>query len=114
MKTRAPVKLSSEYRHYLKMMELPPYQSHLESEYKSCEILLNSLKNENVLRMHKLSEVLEGKVDNEFISKAEYFQSEFIEKAEYIKDMKNDIKFKLESIRCTDDEKPKSDSLRKF
>ena len=61
-------------------------------------MLLNSLKHENAFLILKLSEVLDGKEDKEFISKAEYFQNEFITKDEYIKELKNDIKVQLQLI----------------
>jgi hypothetical protein len=64
----------------------------LEAEYKRWEILLSTIKTENAFLILKLSEVLDGRVDKEFISKAEYFQNEFIARDENIKDMQKDIK----------------------
>ena len=80
------------------MNTLTQKQDQLEPEYKKWEMLLNSLKHENAFLILKLSEVLDGKEDKEFISKAEYFQNEFITKDEYIKELKNDIKVQLQLI----------------
>lgn len=80
------------------MNTLTQKQDQLEPEYKKWEMLLNSLKHENAFLILKLSEVLDGKEDKEFISKAEYFQNEFITEDEYIKELKNDIKVQLQLI----------------
>ena len=96
------------------MHTLTQYEYHLEAEYKRWEILLSSLKNENTFLMLKLSEVLDGKVDKEFILKAEYFQNEFIVKDGYIKDMENDIKDELQLISGLKDEKTSTKILRRY
>lgn len=76
----------------------------LIAEYKRWEIVLSSLKNENTFLMLKLSEVLDSKVDKDFILKAEYFQNEFIVKDGYVKEMENDIKAELLLISNANDE----------
>ena len=78
----------------------------LEAEYKRWEILLSSIKHENEFLMLQLSEALEGKVDKEFVSLAEYFLNEFIAKDEYIKDMEKDIKAELKFINNMTDKLP--------
>ena len=84
----------------------------LEAEYKRWEILLSTLKNENEFLMLQLSQVLDGKVDKQFILKAEYFQNEFIAKDENIKDMINDIKAELRLIYNTKDKLPVKNLLK--
>ena len=103
----------SDVRIDLNMNALTQYEYHLEAEYKRWEILLSSLKNENTFLMLKLSEVLDGKVDKEFILKAEYFQNEFIVKDEYIKDMENDIKRELQLLGSLHNDKLPIKSLKK-
>lgn len=78
----------------------------MEVECKKWVLLLHSLKDENVFLLLKLSKVLDGKVDMDFILKAEYFQNEFIVKDEYIKEMENDIKMELQLIGCLPDKMP--------
>ena len=70
----------------------------LEAEYKRWEILLSSIKHENEFLMLQLSDALEGNVDKEFISLAEYFLNEFIAKDENIREMEKDIKAELKFI----------------
>ena len=87
------------------MNTLTQYEYHLEAEYKRWEILLSTIKNENTFLMLKLSEVLDGTVDKDFIIKAEYFQNEFIVKGDYIKGMERYIKAEVQLISGGNDEK---------
>ena len=84
----------------------------LEAEYKRWEILLSTIKNENAFLILKLSEVLDGRVDKEFVLKAEYFQNEFIAKDENIKDIQKDIKAELQLINSTKDKLPAKNLLK--
>lgn len=58
-----------------------------EHENKTWELLLDFLKQENILLKNRLSVVVDNEEDKEFLKQAEYFQNEFILKDEFIKDV---------------------------
>ena len=58
-----------------------------EHENKRWELLLDFLKQENILLKNRLSVVVDNEEDKEFLKQAEYFQNEFILKDEFIKDV---------------------------
>ena len=61
--------------------------------------LLDFLKQENAYLKTRLSEVLDHKIDHEFLKEAEHFQNLFIIKDEFIHEIAKDIKLHDERLR---------------
>ena len=60
-------------------------------EHLTWERMLDFFKQENAFLKTRLSQVLDRKIDNEFLALAEQFQNQFIIKDDFIDELKHDI-----------------------
>ena len=60
-------------------------------EHLTWERMLDFFKQENAFLKTRLSQVLDRKIDNEFLALAEQFQNQFIIKDDFINELKHDI-----------------------
>ncbi|WP_462220940.1 hypothetical protein [Ferruginibacter sp.] len=60
-------------------------------EYLTWERMLDFFKQENAFLKTRLSQVLDRKIDSEFLALAEQFQNQFIIKDDFIDELKHDI-----------------------
>jgi L-lactate utilization protein LutC len=60
-------------------------------EHLTWERMLDFFKQENSFLKTRLSQVLDRKIDKEFLALAEHFQNEFIIKDDFIDELKHDI-----------------------
>jgi seryl-tRNA synthetase len=73
-----------------------PDQFHHEN--KTWRRLLEFLKQENIILKNRLAEVVDYRMDKEFLALAEQFQNKFIIKDEYIDELRHDINEQAEDL----------------
>ena len=73
-----------------------PDQFHHEN--KTWRRLLEFLKLENIILKNRLAEVVDYRMDKEFLALAEQFQNKFIIKDEYIDELRHDINEQAEDL----------------
>lgn len=65
---------------------------HYQHEFQTWERMLDFFKQENSFLKTRLSEVLDQKIDKEFLANAEHFQNKFIIQDEFMDELKHDIR----------------------
>ncbi len=65
---------------------------HYQHEFQTWERMLDFFKQENAFLKTRLSEVLDQKIDKEFLANAEHFQNKFIIQDEFMDELKHDIR----------------------
>lgn len=81
-----------------------PLPGQFHHEHKTWTRLLEFFKQENAFLKNRLAEVVDSRMDKEFLSRAEQFQNKFIIKDEYIDELRHDINLQNEDLKKNADQ----------
>lgn len=82
-------------------------------ENKTWKRLLDFFKQENAYLKNRLAEVVDYRMDKEFLALAEHFQNKFIIKDEYIDELRHDVNIQEEFLYIKNSDISDNETLKK-